>query len=264
MSKTNLSLIPYSPSIKSLMLFNPKRSNYYSDLILIANKGFQFLDLARVLNFFTKHRPIILELLNNNLKLYSDLKKMDKNPIISCLHLNDSKELEIFKKKVHKKGGIYMIQYKYAPNIFYLGRTTNFNARIRSHFLKSNLLNYRSKLYSAISKIGWEHFNIHILEILDSNINLQIKVENKWLEKYKPVLNSILTANTVAPRVDNFIAFLKDRQRPILERNNKKEFTTYLYEFNFDSKLNRPPLPQVYKDARGRGGRWNQIFRFLF
>lgn len=185
----------------------------------------------------------------------------------------DLKEREAFKKKIHNKGGIYMIQYKHAPSpplldlsldggggspkIFYLGRTTNFYYRLRNHFVKSNWLSSvaQSKFYSKISKIGWEHFNIHILKILDSNINLQIKVENKLLDKYKPVLNTILSANTVAPlpllpphikdrqeegegKVDNFTAFLRDRQRPILVKNKRKEFTTYLYKYNSDSKIN--------------------------
>jgi len=66
----------------------------------------------------------------------------------------DLKEREAFKKKIHNKGGIYMIQYKHAPSpplldlsldggggspkIFYLGRTTNFYYRLRNHFVKSN------------------------------------------------------------------------------------------------------------------------------
>lgn len=133
-SLKNLSLIPYSSGIKSIVLFNPDLSTYYRDLILVANKGYHFLDISNVWNYFPTHRQTINELLNNNSKKYLDLKKMDQKPKISCLNFMDLKEREAFKKKVQKKGGIYMIQYKYAPNILYLGRASNFNKRFTSHF----------------------------------------------------------------------------------------------------------------------------------
>jgi len=47
-SLKNLSLIPYSSGIKSIVLFNPDLSTYYRDLILVANKGYHFLDISNV------------------------------------------------------------------------------------------------------------------------------------------------------------------------------------------------------------------------
>ena len=82
-SLKNLSLIPYSSRIKSIVLFNSDLSTYYRDLILVANKGYHFLDISNILNYFPKHRQTIKELLNNNLKKYLDLKKMDQKPKIS-------------------------------------------------------------------------------------------------------------------------------------------------------------------------------------
>lgn len=59
------------------------------------------------------------------------------------------------------KGCIYIIEYKYDPLIYYIGRTTLFKRRFNNH-LKAESGN---KLHVFLNLVGWEHFNISIIEV---------------------------------------------------------------------------------------------------
>lgn len=229
MSST-MSLIPYNYRNKSIIPYNSNQKN-----LLYTNDP-----LLHCLTKYPKHKLPIQRILNNNLDSYSQLKSINLRPLLSLTDaVNPVKRLQ-FLSQLKNQGGIYSIQYKHAPNIYYLGRTINFNTRILQHFNNSaNLLRTKKKLYVFIQSIGLEHFNVHILEILESNIDLQIASENTWIAKYQPTLNTMSVASTKAPKVNNFSAFLQDRQRPVTEFiNKKKEYTTYLYEYIFDFKTN--------------------------
>jgi len=69
--------------------------------------------------------------------------------------------------------------------------------------------------------------------------------------EYKPILNTRFSYNNLRiHKFDNLLTFLKDRQRPITEsRTNKKEFTTYLYQYIIDSKPNKGHIKFIDYDS---------------
>ena len=57
----------------------------------------------------------------------------DSNLILATCNLGDIKERPVFLKEWGSKGGIYIIEYKYNPLIYYIGRTTLIKRRINNH-----------------------------------------------------------------------------------------------------------------------------------
>ena len=92
-------------------------------------------------------------------------------------------------------GGIYAIQYKHNPNIFYIGRAFEFSTRLSKHIynsLKDERLFTTNLFYNFVKAAGgWENFTFHILEFLPQNFILQIEKENFYFLKYNPILNTM-------------------------------------------------------------------------
>lgn len=85
---------------------------------------------------------------------------------------------------------IYLIEYKYDPLVYYIGRTTLFKRRWNNH-LKAESGN---KLHLFLNLVGWEHFNISIIEeCTPDKLGLR---ENYYLQKYVPLLNSVFYSST--------------------------------------------------------------------
>ena len=57
----------------------------------------------------------------------------DSNLILATCNLGDIEERSAFLKEWGSKGGIYIIEYKYNPLIYYIGRTTLFKRIINNH-----------------------------------------------------------------------------------------------------------------------------------
>ncbi len=108
---------------------------------------------------------------NNNKEEYiQDLFKDRIAPVIpfdrdlirgSCLNYTDKISKAKFLKEWGSKAGIYLIEYKYYPNIYYIGRTNLFKKIIFEHSKAES----SSKFHLFVRLIGIEHFNIHILEV---------------------------------------------------------------------------------------------------
>jgi len=81
--------------------------------------------------------------------------------LATCFYFLDFNKRSEFLKEWGSKGGIYIIEYKYNPFIYYIGRTTLFKRRFNNH-LKADSGN---KLHTFLNLVGWEHFNISILEV---------------------------------------------------------------------------------------------------
>jgi group I intron endonuclease len=92
-------------------------------------------------------------------------------------------------------GGIYAIQYKYNPNIFYIGRAFLFSNRLASHInnsLKDERLFTSNLFYNFVRAAGgWENFTFHIIEFLPKNRELQTERENFYFIKFNPILNTM-------------------------------------------------------------------------
>jgi hypothetical protein len=99
-------------------------------------------------------------------------------PILHTIHnvldVNERKKLyEKLKNTGELLGGIYAIQYKNNPNIFYIGRAFEFSSRLASHIynlLKDERLFTTNLFYNFVKASGgWENFTFHILEFLPQN-----------------------------------------------------------------------------------------------
>jgi hypothetical protein len=93
--------------------------------------------------------------------------------IHNVLDVNERKKLyEKLRNTGELLGGIYAIQYKNNPNIFYIGRAFEFSSRLASHI--RNSLEYEqlfttNLFYNFVKDAGgWENFTFHILEFLPS------------------------------------------------------------------------------------------------
>lgn len=70
-------------------------------------------------------------------ELYRDraapVKIFDRDLIATCSSFLDLKGRSLFLQDLGDKGGIYLMQYKYDSNIYYIGRTKKYSDRFRSH-----------------------------------------------------------------------------------------------------------------------------------
>lgn len=101
-----------------------------------------------------------------------------------CSNILDLNERSNFLKEWGDKGGVYIIQYKYDPLVYYIGITTKFSNRFRSHIKQKKT----DKFHVFAEMVGWDNFIIGIVEICD--IDKQGIRENYYLQKYLPLLNS--------------------------------------------------------------------------
>lgn len=221
--------------MNSVVLFNPKINAYYLNLVAVAKFG----PLANIFINYTHHMQPIKEVLNHNLGLLNKLIPLDIKPIISCYHPTTLVHLDVFKQQIKNLSGIYLLEYKHAPNIYYIGRSIDLTSRLSKHFKESYYTSQRTKLHTLMKSIGPEHLNIHILQTTVSSISLQIGIENQLLIKFDPILNKVGISKASAPYVRNFRGFLKNRQRPITNRTNKGEYITFLYFLTFNATTDK-------------------------
>jgi len=82
-----------------------------------------------------------------------------------------------------------LIEYKYNPLVYYIGRTTLFKRRINNHIKAET----SSKFHVFLNLIGLEHFKFSIVEICSPSE--QGKRENYYLQKFLPLLNSTFSSS---------------------------------------------------------------------
>jgi len=82
-----------------------------------------------------------------------------------------------------------LIEYKYNPLVYYIGRTTLFKRRINNHIKAETT----SKFHAFLNLIGLEHFKFSIVEI--SSPSEQGKRENYYLQKFLPLLNTTFSSS---------------------------------------------------------------------
>lgn len=101
-----------------------------------------------------------------------------------CSNILDLNERSKFIAEWGDKGGVYIIQYKHDPLVYYIGRTSKFSNRFRAHIKQKG----KDKFHVFADMVGWEQFIVGIVEICDKD--KQGIRENFYLQKYLPLLNS--------------------------------------------------------------------------
>jgi hypothetical protein len=105
------------------------------------------------------------------------VKPFSEKLLASCPNILDLAQRAKFLKKLEGKGGIYIFQYKYDPLVYYVGRTSLFSYRFRSHIKQKT----KDKFHVFGNIVGWNCFIISVVEICDKK-DLGIR-ENYYLQK---------------------------------------------------------------------------------
>lgn len=129
----------------------------------------------------------IIDSLYDNRKV--PVKPFTCDVIYICDNLLSPISLNQLFKQIKGLGGIYMFTYKHDPNIYYIGRTNNFKNRVSSH-MESNL---RDRFHQLARGVGLDNFTFSIVEIC--SLSEQREKEDKYLQNYLPILNTILKTN---------------------------------------------------------------------
>jgi hypothetical protein len=101
----------------------------------IFKRSYHITKLNKDINNTLNSKNIILDLYKNRI---APVSVFDDKVLLSCNNILDLKERNNFLKNLenltdYEKGGIYIFQYKDDSNIYYIGRTTSFSSRFRSH-----------------------------------------------------------------------------------------------------------------------------------
>jgi len=162
-------------------------------------------------------------------RLYSNriapVKPFKGEVIYVCDNLVSSMTLNDFFKYIKGIGGIYMFTYKHDPNIYYIGRTNNFKARLHSH-MESDL---DDRFHAFARAVGWDKFQFSIIEIC--SVNIQREKEDYYLQEYIPILNTIFKSNSgEIQSYDSLYDRLKLMQSKLIINNKYKGVSVYVYK----------------------------------
>jgi len=176
----------------------------------------------------------------------------DSNLILATCNLGDIEERSAFLKEWGSKGGIYIIEYKYNPLIYYIGRTTLIKRRMNNHIKAES----NSKFHVFLNLIGLDHFKFSILEICSPSplsplgmrgvhIGEQGKRENYYLQKFLPILNTTFSSSYVESAIytslTNKLISLKsmyDNPKDTNTQVSNKPITIFVYSFDEDKGIN--------------------------
>ena len=208
---------------------------------LIKNTQKRFIHTTKHLNNINK--PNLDESIKSLHSIYiKELYKDRAAPVIpfnreliksTCTNFQDKKTRITFLKEWGSKSGIYIIEYKYDPLIYYIGRTTLFKRRFNNH-LKCDSGN---KLHIFMNLVGWEHFNISVVEecALDT-LGLR---ENYYIQEYLPLLNSAYLSSISEKSINHTLKSKLD----LLKKSNstvefKKNISLFVYDLEEDGIKN--------------------------
>lgn len=169
----------------------------------------------------------------NNDEYIKDLLKDRIAPVIpfdrnlikdSCLNYTDKILKAKFLNEWGAKAGIYLIEYKYYPNIYYIGRTNLFKKRFFEHSKAES----NSKFHLFIRLIGIEHFSFHILEVCP--VAKMGERETYYLQKYIPILNSVFSSSITEGIIKQTLLLKLKDLRVINKTFDSRDTLVYVYD----------------------------------
>ena len=131
---------------------------------------------------------IILIIFNKIIMYFKDTINDDQYDY--CNSLRNDHEI---RQNIDKKSGVYMFKNNINGKC-YIGSSVNLNRRFRAHMHlidKSNL-----PLYRAIKNYGLNNFSFINLEYCEPNIIICVKLEQKYIDFYKPDYNILKIAKS--------------------------------------------------------------------
>jgi len=177
----------------------------------------------------------IIETFLKNIKLVTDSSNVTTT--LDCQNFSLEKERLVFRKKISKVSGIYMLKCKLDSRLFYIGQAVDLSNRLGSHFSRTEL--ETTKLGNMIRFIGWNNLSAHILEFCDEK-DLILR-ENNYIEKYLPTLNGKFTSNNSKKIHRTLRSVLK-----YIQLNNRK----------YDSIFMSPDNSEISKDLYDTSNMW--------
>ena len=164
------------------------------------------------------------------------LIKFTDKKIITCTDISDKLKRLAFIKELGSRSGIYLIQYKENPLIYYIGRSLLLKNRLTSHRRPSHAF-LKDKFHVFANLVGWDKFTVSIVEFCEYD---QQEIREKfYLDKYLPCLNTIF--QSLAPR---------GRQATKGSKIKAKSFNRSLYKL-FLSERQRLYIKPPPEKARG-------------
>jgi hypothetical protein len=158
----------------------------------------------------------------------------------SCSDYTNKISRTTFLKNWGSKAGIYIIEYKHYPNIYYIGRTNLFKKRFFEHSKAES----NSKFHLFIRLIGMEHFNLHILEICpETKLGER---ETYYLQKYIPILNSVFSSSITEGVIKQTLLLKLKDLRAINKSKDGRAILVYVYDI---TEIGINPQPTVYNSS---------------
>ena len=117
------------------------------------------------------------------------------NPKEFSIFFNNFKEekKDIY-RELRKKSGVYMLINNINKGI-YIGSSVNLTRRMATYYYYTNSdKSFNIVIIRALKKYGLENFSLGILEFCKQDSNVCLKLEQKWLDHYKPNYNVLTVA----------------------------------------------------------------------
>ena len=152
--------------------------------------------------------------------------------LATCYNCLDKTIRSEFLKQWGSKSCIYLIEYKHDPHVYYIGKTTLFKRRFNNH-LKADS---GSKFHIFLNLIGWEHFNVSIIE--ECSLEVMGARENFYLQKYLPLLNSVFSSSITETAIYSTLKDKLDTLRVSKSTPTSKNIPIYVYDID-DKGINK-------------------------
>ena len=185
------------------------------------------------------HFPFIKALLKDR-RIPTNI--IDKSVLATCHDFTNMPVKAMFLKEWGNKAGIYLIEYKYDPSIFYIGRTNLFKKRFYEHWKAES----SSKFHLFIRLVGIKHFKFHVIEVC-SKSELADR-ESYYLKNYLPLLNSVFSSKVELTVRETLASKLKKLRNLNKALPSEPKRLVYTYDTSREGGINQKAI--IFKNSR--------------
>ena len=172
---------------------------------------------------------------------------------LDCVQFHEENSRNLFRKKLVKQSGIYMLKYKHDNRIFYIGKALDLSVRLRDHYNRSTIFlgTGTNRLAVFLNMVGWSNLSVHIIEFCPET-QLDIR-ENDYLERYLPTLNHKFSSLYSLKTYRSLTSLLMQRQKlnrlkyPQLNKKFNSKSQLWVYSYPELKLLNNLPFDNISK-----------------